>query len=63
MANGESKRLAMLIDVDSASATIIKDLLEEAAKYGAVALHDLVDWHHSITSVPATMESLPGPRR
>ncbi|WP_390342048.1 NYN domain-containing protein [Variovorax boronicumulans] len=38
MANGEVKRLALLIDADNASSTVVKELLEEAAKYGTVTV-------------------------
>lgn len=38
MAILETKRLAMLVDADNASATVVKELLEEAAKYGTVTV-------------------------
>jgi uncharacterized LabA/DUF88 family protein len=38
MANGESSRLAVLIDADNASASVAKELLEEVAKYGTATV-------------------------
>lgn len=38
MANGETIRLAMLVDADNASATVVKELLEEVAKYGTATV-------------------------
>ncbi len=38
MANGEITRLAMLVDADNASATVVKELLEEVAKYGTATV-------------------------
>ncbi len=38
MANGESARLAVLIDADNASAKVVKELLEEVAKYGTASV-------------------------
>ena len=38
MANGESIRLAVLIDADNASASVVKELLEEVAKYGVATV-------------------------
>lgn len=34
MAGNETLRLAVLIDADNASAAVVKELLEEVAKYG-----------------------------
>jgi len=34
MANGDARRLAVLIDADNASAAVASELLEAAAKYG-----------------------------
>ena len=45
MANGESIRLAVLIDADNASASVVKELLEEVAKYGiATVKRAYGDW-------------------
>lgn len=38
MANSEMIRLAMLIDADNASASVVKELLEEVAKYGTATV-------------------------
>lgn len=38
MANGDSTRLAVLIDADNASASVAKELLEEVAKYGTATI-------------------------
>lgn len=37
MANSDSLRLAVLVDADNASASVIKELLEEVAKFGIAA--------------------------
>jgi uncharacterized LabA/DUF88 family protein len=45
LANGESIRLAVLIDADNASASVVKELLEEVAKYGiATVKRAYGDW-------------------
>jgi uncharacterized LabA/DUF88 family protein len=38
VAVGEASRLAVLIDADNASATVVKELLEEVAKYGTATV-------------------------
>lgn len=38
MANGDITRLAVLIDADNASAAVVKELLEEVAKYGTATV-------------------------
>ena len=38
MAGTETARLAVLIDADNASASIVKELLEEVAKYGTATV-------------------------
>lgn len=38
MANNETARLAVLIDADNASASVVKELLEEVAKYGTATV-------------------------
>lgn len=38
MANVDSIRLAVLIDADNASSSVVKELLEEAAKYGTATI-------------------------
>jgi uncharacterized LabA/DUF88 family protein len=38
VANSEMIRLAMLIDADNASASVVKELLEEVAKYGTATV-------------------------
>jgi len=38
MANTETRRLAVLIDADNASASVAKELLEEVAKYGTATI-------------------------
>ena len=38
MASGDTTRLAVLIDADNASASIVKELLEEVAKYGTATV-------------------------
>jgi len=38
VANGETARLAVLIDADNASASVVKELLEEVAKYGTATV-------------------------
>lgn len=38
MANGDLDRLAVLIDADNASAAVVKELLEEVAKYGTATV-------------------------
>jgi uncharacterized LabA/DUF88 family protein len=38
VANGETIRLAVLIDADNASASVAKELLEEVAKYGTATV-------------------------
>ncbi len=45
MANRDTKRLAVLIDADNASASVAKELLEEVAKYGtATVKRAFGDW-------------------
>jgi len=41
MANNETARLAVLIDADNASASVVKELLEEVAKYGTATRRQL----------------------
>lgn len=38
MANGDSKRLAVLIDADNATSSVAKELLEEVSKYGTATV-------------------------
>jgi hypothetical protein len=38
VANNETARLAVLIDADNASASVVKELLEEVAKYGTATV-------------------------
>ena len=38
MANNDTVRLAVLIDADNASASVVKELLEEVAKYGTATV-------------------------
>jgi uncharacterized LabA/DUF88 family protein len=38
MANGDLQRLAVLIDADNASAAVVKELLEEVARYGTATI-------------------------
>lgn len=38
MANGDTNRLAVLIDADNASSSVVKELLEEVAKFGAATI-------------------------
>ncbi len=38
MANGDFVKLAVLIDADNASAAVVKELLEEVAKYGTATV-------------------------
>jgi hypothetical protein len=38
MANNETARLAVLIDADNASASVVKKLLEEVVKYGTATV-------------------------
>jgi uncharacterized LabA/DUF88 family protein len=38
MASGDLQRLAVLIDADNASAAVVKELLEEVAKYGTATV-------------------------
>lgn len=38
MANGDFVKLAVLIDADNASAAVVKELLEEVAKYGTASV-------------------------
>lgn len=45
MANNDTARLAVLIDADNASASVVKELLEEVAKYGtATGKRAYGDW-------------------
>lgn len=45
MANSDTLRLAVLIDADNASAAVVKELLEEVAKYGtATVKRAFGDW-------------------
>lgn len=45
MAQGESTRLAVLIDADNALASVAKELLEEVAKFGAATVKQAyADW-------------------
>ncbi|MRD46615.1 NYN domain-containing protein [Caenimonas koreensis DSM 17982] len=45
MANSDTPRLAVLIDADNASASVVKELLEEVAKYGvATVKRAFGDW-------------------
>lgn len=45
MANSDAQRLAVLIDADNASASVVKELLEEVAKFGtATVKRAFGDW-------------------
>ena len=41
VANNATARLAVLIDADNASASVVKELLEEVAKYGTATRRQL----------------------
>ncbi len=38
MANGDTNRLAVLIDADNASSSVVRELLEEVAKFGSATI-------------------------
>lgn len=67
LALSDSLRLAVLIDADNASSSVVKELLEEVAKYGTATIkraygdwttQNLVGWKNHLHSVKRLLQSI-----